>query len=131
MKLIVLAVLLPLTITLSSAAAQEARFFRISGPVPATITAVSADGYVTWTNVPTNALFTVQVSAMLTGPVQWADYIRVPVTGALTRERLFCLNPPAGMAFIPAGTFTMGNCMEPSEGDGDELPLLQALRRVF
>jgi formylglycine-generating enzyme required for sulfatase activity len=30
---------------------------------------------------------------------------------------------PSGMALIPAGSFTMGNCMDPSEGDGDELPL--------
>ena len=26
------------------------------------------------------------------------------------------------MALIPAGSFTMGNCMDPSEGDSDELP---------
>jgi hypothetical protein len=30
---------------------------------------------------------------------------------------------PSGMALIPAGSFTMGNCMDPSEGDTDELPL--------
>jgi formylglycine-generating enzyme required for sulfatase activity len=30
---------------------------------------------------------------------------------------------PSGMALIPAGSFTMGNCMDPSEGDSDELPL--------
>jgi formylglycine-generating enzyme required for sulfatase activity len=32
--------------------------------------------------------------------------------------------PPSGMALIPAGSFTMGNCMDPSEGwSDDELPL--------
>ena len=31
--------------------------------------------------------------------------------------------PPAGMALIPAGSFTMGNCMNPNEGYLDELPL--------
>ena len=31
--------------------------------------------------------------------------------------------PPSGMALIPAGAFTMGNCMDPSEGWSDELPL--------
>ena len=31
--------------------------------------------------------------------------------------------PPGGMALIPAGSFTMGNCMSPSEGYPDELPL--------
>jgi formylglycine-generating enzyme required for sulfatase activity len=30
---------------------------------------------------------------------------------------------PSGMALIPAGSFTMGNCMSSSEGNGDELPL--------
>jgi formylglycine-generating enzyme required for sulfatase activity len=31
--------------------------------------------------------------------------------------------PPSGMALIPAGNFTMGNCMDPSEGWSEELPL--------
>ncbi len=30
---------------------------------------------------------------------------------------------PPGMALIPAGSFTMGNCMDPNEGWSDELPL--------
>ena len=30
---------------------------------------------------------------------------------------------PSGMALIPAGSFTMGNCMDPKEGWSDELPL--------
>ena len=30
---------------------------------------------------------------------------------------------PSGMALIPAGSFTMGNCMSSSEGYSDELPL--------
>jgi formylglycine-generating enzyme required for sulfatase activity len=31
--------------------------------------------------------------------------------------------PATGMALIPAGSFTMGNCMDPNEGWSDELPL--------
>jgi formylglycine-generating enzyme len=30
---------------------------------------------------------------------------------------------PDGMALIPAGSFPMGNCMDPGEGQSDELPL--------
>jgi len=30
---------------------------------------------------------------------------------------------PSGMALIPAGSFTMGNCMDPNEGWSEELPL--------
>ena len=32
-------------------------------------------------------------------------------------------SPPAGMVLIPAGSFVMGNCMDPGEGYSDELPL--------
>jgi formylglycine-generating enzyme required for sulfatase activity len=40
------------------------------------------------------------------------------------RATLTILGPPQeGMALIPAGSFTMGNCMNPSEGGADELPL--------
>jgi formylglycine-generating enzyme required for sulfatase activity len=30
---------------------------------------------------------------------------------------------PAGMALIPGGSFTMGNCMNTNEGGADEVPL--------
>ena len=38
---------------------------------------------------------------------------------------------PTGMALIPAGSFTMGNCMDPNEGDSDELPLHTVYVRRF
>ncbi len=75
-----------LTLTLLPPAwAQEARYFRVSGPVPTGITAVTTNGYLTWTNVATN------------------------VPNPLTTVRIVDPNPPAGMALIPAGVFTMGN----------------------
>ena len=94
---------------LLSALAQDARFFRIAGPVATTITAFSADGYVAWTNAPTNATFTVQTAVSLIGPSNWVDYIQVPVTNPVTVHRLYDPNPPVGMALIPAGSYTMGD----------------------
>ena len=39
----------------------------------------------------------------------------------IAHEVCFCA--AAAMALIPAGSFTMGNCMDPGEGSSDELPL--------
>jgi sulfatase modifying factor 1 len=122
MKTLKLALLLTFTLQPLSRA-QEARFFRVVGPVATTITGVSAAGYIAWTNVLTNATFTVQTAQSLLGPGNWVDYIQVPVTNPATTHRLFDLNPPSGMAFIPAGSFMMGNCMDTNEGRADELPL--------
>jgi formylglycine-generating enzyme required for sulfatase activity len=51
------------------------------------------------------------------------DWVQVPANDAVTVHRIFDPDPPEGMAFIPAGSFTMGNCMDPSEGRPEELPL--------
>ena len=88
---------------------SQTQFFRIIGPVPTAFTACSNDGLITWTNVPTNSVFTVQTSHLLPGTTNWVDYVRVPVTNAITTHRLFDLNPPDKMVFIPAGVFTMGD----------------------
>lgn len=116
-----LAVQLLLTSMLGSTA-QEARFFRVAGPVPITITTVSSDGYVTWTNATTNATFTVQTATLLGNDSNWVDWVQVPVISNSTTHRVFDPNPPTGMAFIPAGSFIMGNCMATNEGTLAELP---------
>lgn len=120
MKTLKLIILLAFTLT-SVSRAEEARFFRIAGPVATAITAFSADGDVTWTNAATNATFTVQAASALLNPINWVDYIQVPATNPVTTHRLYDLIPPAGMAFIPAGSFTMGDTF--SEGGIEELPL--------
>jgi formylglycine-generating enzyme required for sulfatase activity len=103
----------------SFALADEARYFRIAGPVPTTITAVGADGYVTWTNVATNATFTVQTATALLSETNWVDYVQVPVTNGVTTEQLYGPNPPSGMIFIPAGSFTIGDTLD---GESDAMP---------
>jgi len=101
-----LALLLALTL-LSSSRAEEARFFRIVGPVAMTITALGADCYLTWTNTPTNATFTVQTTSSLLSPINWVDYIQVPATDPIRTLRLCDLSPPSGLGLITAGPFTM------------------------
>src|SRR6266550_6025389 len=111
MKTPTVALLLALTL-LPSSRAEESRYFRIAGPVLSTITAFSADGYVTWTNAPTNATFTVQTASSLLSPINWVNYVQVPVTNAATTHQLYDPHTPSGMALIPAGSFTMGATLD-------------------
>jgi formylglycine-generating enzyme len=111
--------------------AQEARFFRIAGPVPTTITDATADGLVTWTNQATNATFTVQATTALPSGSNWVDWVQVPASNDVTIHRLFDPNPPFGMVLIPAGSFTMGDAMHPNEGWSNELPLHTVYASAF
>jgi formylglycine-generating enzyme required for sulfatase activity len=101
------------------ARAQQFRIFRISAPVPTTITSVSPTGTVTWTSAATGVTCTFQTSTNLAAN-DWTDYVRVPISNAVTTLRLFDPNPPAGMVLIPSGSFTMGDPF--AEGYDDELP---------
>jgi formylglycine-generating enzyme len=106
-------------VRLNQVVAQESRFFRVGGPVGTSIIGLTADGYVTWTNVPTNATFTVQLALSLSGPSNWVDYVQVPVSNAVTTERIYDASPPSQMAFIPAGSFIMGDSLD---GESDAIP---------
>jgi formylglycine-generating enzyme required for sulfatase activity len=107
-----------MTASLLWASAQEARFFRVAGSVPTTITGLSADGTITWTNTPTNATFTVQTTTAVQVPSNWQDYVQVPASNAVTTERILNPNPPSGMVLIPAGSFTMGDTMGDAAANG-------------
>jgi len=111
-----------LTATLNSFG-QDARFFRISGPAETKILAFQTDGTLVWSNALPGANYTVQVATTLDGGTNWLDYVQLPVTSSVNTNRLVDYNPPAIMALIPAGSFTMGDCMVPSEGYGYETPL--------
>ena len=100
--------------------AQEARFFRVAGPVPVTITTLTADGFIIWTNTPTNAIFTVQTATVPLGDSNWVDWVQLPVNKSATTAKIFDLNPPAGMVLVPAGSFTMGDNLD---GTPEALPL--------
>ena len=109
--------------TIPFARAVEARFFRIVGPGATTITGISADGNVTWTNALTNVICTVQAADSLTGASNWADYVQVPISNQVVSCRLFDPNPPVGMAFIPAGSFIMGDTFNDSPDSWGERPV--------
>jgi formylglycine-generating enzyme len=104
-------------------AADEAQFFRIVGPTATTITAFTPDGYVTWTNAQIGANYQIQTARRLGSATNWVEYVQVPVSNTVVTQRLYDPKPPSGMVFVPAGSFTMGNCMDPGEGYSDELPL--------
>ena len=107
----------------SRTVADEARFFRMTGPAPTVITAFTPDGYITWLTLQPGTNYTVQTARSLAGPSNWVDYVQVPTIYWFTTNRLYDPNPPSGMVLIPAGSFTMGNCMDPGEGFSSELPL--------
>ena len=49
------------------ATAQEARFFRISGPAPTAIIAFNPDGTLVWSNALAGTTYTVQTVTSLSG----------------------------------------------------------------
>jgi formylglycine-generating enzyme required for sulfatase activity len=118
-----LLITLALLAGINQAAAQGARFLRISGPAATTITALRADGTMVWSNAQPGATYTIQTVSSLPGGTNWVDYVQIPVTNGVNTNLLIAFNPPDGMALIPAGSFTMGNCMNSNESYSDELPL--------
>jgi sulfatase modifying factor 1 len=58
-------------------------------------------------------------------PYWFVDVAAPPASQRFYRVAALAVStpPPSGMALIPAGSFTMGNCMSPSEGFARELPL--------
>ena len=95
---------------------NDITFFRLYASTTTVITAMSSQGVVTWSNA-TDGITTgqVQKATTLLGQSNWVDYVAFSVTGAVTQLRLMDPNPPLNMAYIPSGTFTMGDM----SGDGD------------
>lgn len=88
--------------------AADVRFFRITGPTSTVITALSADGTITWTNNGVGLTYRVESASSADPGTTWERYTEVVATSKIFRQRIFDPNPPAGMVFIPAGLFVMG-----------------------
>lgn len=101
-------------------------FFRIVSPQPSSIAALSTDGYLTWRNDGISGVTcTVQRTATIKGTDNWVDYIQHAPTGTVMTLRIFDLDPPAGMAYIPPGLFRMGDSL------GDGLAAERPVHTVF
>ena len=105
-------VMLALFAGIHRAAAQGARFFRISGPATTTITAFRPDGTLVWSNALPGTNYTIQTVSSLAGGTGWVSYVQIPATNGLNTNLLISFNPPMGMALIPAGSFTMGDNLD-------------------
>ena len=55
-------------------------------------------------------------------------YVKLLVTNRLSTNQIVCFNPPPGMAYIPAGTFTMGDT---TDGGGDASPVYNVYVSAF
>jgi len=97
------------------------------------ITSFSGNGVLVCSNLAPGSVAAVEWASSVTGPWTntWAGLEAVTVdTNGLIQVSVPMFYrvrgipaPPPGMVLIPAGSFTMGNCMNPSEGYSDELPL--------
>jgi formylglycine-generating enzyme required for sulfatase activity len=99
--------------------AQATQFFRISGPAATSITAFNPDGTMVWSNALANTNYNVQTASLVAG-TNWVDYVQLPVANSVNTNKLVAFNPPAGMAFIPTGSFKMG---DPLDGESDAIPV--------
>jgi formylglycine-generating enzyme len=109
-------------------AAQGARFFRISGPAATAISALLPDGTLVWTNAQPGATYIFQTASSLSSDSNWVDYVQCTASNNVSTNQLVDFNPPSGMAFIPAGGFTLGDTLD---GETDAVPVSVTLSAYF
>ena len=104
--------------------AREQAFFRVAAESNTIIRSLSTDGYLSWSNAIASGTCTVETIDDLLITNGWRSFILVPVDSTVESLRLFNLNAPSGMVYIPAGPFDMGNSF--TNGDcGDQAELIE------
>ena len=101
-----------------SACCQTAQFFQISGPTASRVLSFDTTGTMIWSNVSAGT-YTVQTCSSLAGGSNWVTYVQIPANQGVNTNQIVCFDPPPGMAFIPAGVFTMGDTLD---GEDDSIP---------
>ena len=112
-------VLLSSLVLLHLGFAQDANFFRISGPAISKIIAFQPDGSMVWSNALTGTNYTVQIASSPANS-NWVDYVQIPVTNNVNTNQIIDLKPPVGMALIPAGTFRMGDSLDNYQNESNK-----------
>ncbi len=106
------------------------------------ISSFSQNGELICTNLQPGSLASVEWASSVAGPWtnNWASLAAVAADSNGTirvsvpmfyRVRANTNSEPPGMVLIPAGTFTMGNCMSTNEGLSGELPLHSVFVSAF
>jgi formylglycine-generating enzyme len=94
-------------------------FFRVSSsPEQTTIYSLSDQGWLSWSNTSTAVDYVIERSYTLATP-DWAPITRGAALSNAMTVKVFDLQPPGNMRFLPGGTFTMGNVL----GDAGQLAL--------
>ena len=81
---------------------------------------------------PTNTWLSLTNLTLTSSPYLWFDLTSAGAAQRFYRAVTTVSNSaPANMVLIPAGSFTMGNCMDTNEGSSSELPLHSVYLSAF
>ena len=101
---------------------NDAAFFRISSPSNAVIAGFNPlAGTLTCSNAVAGATNQLQRAYDLLETTNWVDFVQLASNASVVTETIIDLDPPEGMAYIPGGSFQMGDSY--GGGDPDELPV--------
>lgn len=102
--------------------AKQSEFFRISSPPNAVITGFDpVAGTLSYSNAVAGTTNQLQRSDNLSGTSNWVDFVQLVSNASVITETILDLDPPEGMAYIPAGIFQMGDSF--GEFMANELPV--------